>query len=604
MMMRGLGETHDDKCKVHELDFIMIEGDANLLAVEDNIREHLKVVGFDVKARKLSKEEFNAAHQSGDFHLSFTETWGAPYDPHSYASGWIAGDEGHKQAMSNMEVTRDSVFSDIEDVLKEDDRQTRETKWKEVLNTVHQQAVMLPLWGKRVPTVLNDRLVGYEAGSQQFDYPVHKLKILEGEKSVTIAPGAQTGLFQSVGRLDPHSYRPNEFFSNNWVYEGLVGYSPHGQVVPALAKSWTVKDNVDGGAGQTYTFVLRENVKFHDGSDWNCEAAKQNFDHCLAEPLRSGDYHGWYGVPKEISGWSCNDDGHFVVEIKSAYYPFLQELSFIRPLRMLSPANFKGDAVTANSCPEGWGTVSDITCAGVSGMSGTGPFVYSDRTSRKVDDDTTVDDKVIFLRNENYWGGASDVEELHVVRYETSDDVKKALYDGTLDVVWGAGVLPAKDLTDIGYDDDSGLSVFHTGDIQNALLLLNSGKAPLDDIALRKAVIHAVDKQSIIESELGGDTRVVDNIFPVDAPYCDVDLTPRWDYDLEKARFLNCNDDGGDSKNDDGGDSKTSLAVGLGVGLGAFALVASVMALYFMSSSNKYKQELDGIHKNEKASSA
>ena len=45
---------------------------------------------------------------------------------------------------------------------------------------------------------------------------------------MTIAPGAQTGLFQSVGRLDPHSYRPNEFFANNWVYEGLVAYGANG----------------------------------------------------------------------------------------------------------------------------------------------------------------------------------------------------------------------------------------------------------------------------------------------------------------------------------------------------------------------------------------
>jgi hypothetical protein len=95
--------------------------------------------------------------------------------------------------------------------------------------------VMFPLWGKRIPTVLNNRLTGYEAGLRQFDYPVHRLDVLSGWRSITIAPGAQTGIFQSVGRLDPHTYRPNEFFANNWVYEGLVKYAPQGQVLPALA---------------------------------------------------------------------------------------------------------------------------------------------------------------------------------------------------------------------------------------------------------------------------------------------------------------------------------------------------------------------------------
>ena len=121
-----------DTCKQHDVDFIMIEGDANLLSIEDNVREHLAVIGVSVTPRYLSKTDFNAAHQSGDFHLSFTETWGAPYDPHAYASGWIAGDEGHKQAMTNLEapVTRDSLFADIDDVLTETDHKTRESKWR------------------------------------------------------------------------------------------------------------------------------------------------------------------------------------------------------------------------------------------------------------------------------------------------------------------------------------------------------------------------------------------------------------------------------------------------------------------------------------------
>ena len=54
---------------------------------------------------------------------------------------------------------------------------------------------------------------------------VHSIRVLSGPKTVTVSPGAQTGLFSNetgVGRLDPHSYRPNEFFANNWVYEGLI----------------------------------------------------------------------------------------------------------------------------------------------------------------------------------------------------------------------------------------------------------------------------------------------------------------------------------------------------------------------------------------------
>ena len=108
----------------------------------------------------------------------------------------------------------------------------------------------------------------YRHGEQQFDYPLHRIQVLSGSKTITVAPGAQTGLFKTVGRLDAHSYRPNEFFSNNWVYEGLVSYGPDGVILPALAESWT--ETATGAV-----FKLRTGVKFHDGEDWNCAAAKQ-----------------------------------------------------------------------------------------------------------------------------------------------------------------------------------------------------------------------------------------------------------------------------------------------------------------------------------------
>jgi ABC-type transport system substrate-binding protein len=573
-----------NNCGVHEIEFIMIDGDANLLEVEDDIRGQLALVGFKVKPRILSKEAFNEAHQNGDFHLSFSETWGAPYDPHSYAAGWVAGDEGHQQAMSNLDgITREDLFQDIERVFREGSHKERERQWEAILNTVHQQAIMLPLWGKRIPTVLNNRLTGYEAGLQQFDYPVHRLEVISGRRSITISPGAQTGIFESVGRLDPHSYRPNEFFANNWVYEGLVKYGPQGQVLPALASSWDIKENKIGG--QTYTFSLRDGVIFHDGSPWNCQVAKLNFDHVLAEPLRSIDYHGWYGVPKHISSWYCVDEMTFVLTTKEKYYAFLQELTFIRPLRMLSPASFVGSAnpLTENSCNLDWGTITTgnvtVICVGIKNISGTGPFAYVSKTPSSGE----FDDEVIFIRNENYWEGIPNVEKLVVQRYEASKDVKSALLNGTLDAVWGAGVLSAQDLQEL--EEESTLTVFHSEDIQNSILLLNSGKKPLDDITLRKTIMHAIDKKSITDKILGKIERPVDNIFPLHAPYCDIDLTPKWDYDIEKARLLNCNVSSMPRNHD--------LAVGLGVGLGICCIILMIGLLVLFHRKKKIEDNLN-----------
>ena len=93
--------------------------------------------------------------------------------------------------------SRDKLFEQVEGVLQEENYSKRGQKWEEIHNMVHQNAVMLPLWGVRFPTVLNNQLLtNFQPGNQQFDYPVHRLKFVqEDTKTVTIVPGAQSGLF-------------------------------------------------------------------------------------------------------------------------------------------------------------------------------------------------------------------------------------------------------------------------------------------------------------------------------------------------------------------------------------------------------------------------
>merc|ERR1719271_1203070 len=126
--------------------------------------------------------------------------------------------------------------------MKQTTEAAREAGWNKIQKMLHDSATEIPISGKRMPAVLNKRLSGYRDGLQQFDYPMHTIKVLSGAKEITVAPGAQTGLYETVGRLDAHSTRPNEFFPNNWVYEGLVEYGPGGTIIPALASSWTVAD--------------------------------------------------------------------------------------------------------------------------------------------------------------------------------------------------------------------------------------------------------------------------------------------------------------------------------------------------------------------------
>lgn len=128
-----------------------------------------------------------------------------------------------------------------------------------------------------------------------------------------------------------------------------------------------------------------------------------------------------------------------------------------------------------------------------------------------------------------------------MLRYATDRDVKEALLSGELDLVWGAGVLSDSDILEIKNDPviSETIQVALGEPIQNALVILNTGNPPLDDINVRKTVIHAIDKGALLAKELPL-SRQVDNVFPRNAPYSDIDLTPRWSYDLEKAVLLSC----------------------------------------------------------------
>merc|ERR1712054_603798 len=286
---------------------------------------------------------------------------------------------------------------------------------------------------------------------------------------------------------------------------------------------------------------------FHDGSAWDCSVARLNFDHVFARPLATPDWHGWYDLVLRLKpNWSCTDSMTFVLETEGKYYPFLQELTYIRPLRMLSPASFVGgansDPLTQNSCHVGWGTATldgvTVTCAGITAPSGTGPWKYI--STQYTDESQETVDQVQFAAFADHWRAAPSISTLIVKRYETPAAVKAALLDGSLDVVVGSGVLAPADLEDIRLNYASTHSVFLGPVIQNRMVVLNGNRAPTDDINVRKAIIHGVNKAAIINERLYGMAEPVSALFPTTAPYSGVDLLPRWDYDLEKARMLNC----------------------------------------------------------------
>ena len=95
----------------------------------------------------------------------------------------------------------------------------------------------------------------------------------------------------NVGPLNPHLYTPNQMFAQSMVYEPLVKYQADGSVIPWLAKSWTHSED-----GKTWTFTLRDDVKFSNGEPFDAEAAAENFRAVLDNRQR----HAWLELANQI----------------------------------------------------------------------------------------------------------------------------------------------------------------------------------------------------------------------------------------------------------------------------------------------------------------
>ena len=191
--------------------------------------------------------------------------------------------------------------------------------------------------------------------------------------------------------LDPAAVTAvNDFRILVNVYEGLTRYkSGTLEVEPSLATSWVISAD-----GTEYTFTLRNGVTFHDGTPFNAEAVKFNFDRMLDE---SHPYHDTGPFPlsfffSAVESTDVVDDMIVKFTLNAPYAPFLSNLAYPTGL-MVSPA-----AVAAHGKEFG------------RNPSGTGPFKFAEWRSNEA---------VVVERNDAYWGEAAGTQPLSSARLPT-----------------------------------------------------------------------------------------------------------------------------------------------------------------------------------------
>lgn len=104
-IMDDIAATPNAACNNLEVDFIVQENNPEMKVVEDDIRANLAQIGIRVNTVFLNDTEYRDAEVTGDYHLLFTRTWGAPYDPHSYMASWAVPSHVEYTAIGNLTVS-------------------------------------------------------------------------------------------------------------------------------------------------------------------------------------------------------------------------------------------------------------------------------------------------------------------------------------------------------------------------------------------------------------------------------------------------------------------------------------------------------------------
>ena len=306
------------------------------------------------------------------------------------------------------------------------------------------------------------------------------------------------------------------YYMNNF-YEPLVKYQD-GEYQPCLATDWTNSDD-----GLTYTFHLREDVTFNDGTPFNAEAVKLYFDNMKSVIGTSSNYGQLDMLTSEIT---VDDEYTVSFHLTRPYYNVLNDLSMVMPRGILSASAFNEDGSLNSEY------LMDHT-------PGTGPYMFEG-----VNDTAT---EYTFVRNPNYWGEDPDVDSFTVKVIPESKVA--AMRAGEVDFIIGSDTLDADSYQELSSTEGI-TGVISDFDFVTEFIALNDEVVPLNDINIRNAIQMAIDKESIAQNIYSGLRTEANSVMPADMPYCKADVTtPSYDMDaaielMDKSGWTDTDGDG------------------------------------------------------------
>lgn len=316
------------------------------------------------------------------------------------------------------------------------------------------------------------------------------------------------GLTLQPSGFDPHIHASSELgIPLRSVYDTLVYRDPQTKAfVPGLAESWSISDD-----GRDYTFSLKHDVKFHDGTPFNAEAVGANLDR-ITNPATASQKALFLLGP--YAGYTIVDDYTIRITLNEPYSPLLDSLSQVY-LGIASPtalAAYSNERYQFHQV-------------------GTGPFMF---------EEYVPGNRLVLKRNPDYaWGpsfytapNANSVNEVEF-RFYTDPAVRAlALEGGEANVM---GELLPLDARTLNASDEVALQP-ETIPGQPLQFLINTKRFPTDELVVRQAMIVGADRNAIIDAVFQQFSPIAWGPLSATTPYYNSDLQGAYAYDPSAAR--------------------------------------------------------------------
>jgi ABC-type transport system substrate-binding protein len=433
------------------------------------IQNQLKQVGIPCE---IDAVEFNTLldqQQKGQFQITTGRWVGGNQDPIYLNDLFHTGSFRNRGRYSNPEL--DAV---LDEAMNTFDRAKAKDLWTRAQGIISREVAQMPLW-------YVDQMVVARKSVQNINVPVDgdwrflREVTVEGGKSgpfVVVLENSAATLDQLRG-TDAASERLRQLMFNSLVRKN-ENFDYVGDVASEIQPS---------PDGLTYTFRLRDGVKFHNGKSFTSADAKYTLDTLLAsDSPKANDFFEGTGAERRgiVKATEAPDPLTLVVHLNKPSNKFLSNLV---PVGMV-PQGYTTDQQKQN--PVGTGAFK---------------FVRNDESQQVVD----------LAANDAYWGGAPAVKQLRVRTILDPNTLQAELRSGGVDLAVVASLQPD---TYEALKQDANLKVEKFPGVNLVYLNFNVTAEPLSDARVRQAIAYAIDREAIVKELLLGQARVANSILP------------------------------------------------------------------------------------------